>query len=137
MEYLVVVFRVKAGQGSVKIDDLMVSLNSVSNDDLLIRLAVNKTFSDAGLGTTFQSVAAASKLEYARPGINGAATGITVTGFSAGGRNVQSMQMKAQTDFSASGSTPITIPEGVLYSMSIIPRGASGSVFDSQNWAEQ
>jgi hypothetical protein len=134
VEYILAAFRLKVGITKQEVDKIIVDCHSLSNDDIRLKLSINKNLS-AAITAYFQDVHADSSFQSARVGRNGMPTGITVTGVGSG-RDIR------QTDINSGSSGivdtgKITATQGIIFLITAIPFSNGGSVRDTQNWSEK
>lgn len=134
VESFLCAFQVKAGQGSVIIKNFQVSIDCISNDAFLCRVATSKTLSTPLIPANFKDVGNGSKLQVARPSVNGVITTPITT---IGGKDIRSYPAKQGTIINVISENPITLVEGVIYYILLLGRSAGLTVYDTENWDEK
>lgn len=136
--YFVAAFRLKAGFSEAHIDSFRVKIQSLSNDNLRLRIGVNINISFALNNTHYSSVAADSAFEVARPGVNGVptvASNPTVTGLGSG-RYIFTDDILAGGEGVFNQDTILAV-SGVVFYVCVEPRTGGATVYDSENWTER
>lgn len=140
-EYLVYIFRVKPGSEKGFIKKYSVSTQSVSSDNYLIKVGMNKDFDHAFINLNWSDVASDSKLQFARPGVNSVPPVVIVnpgTGFLPGGRNLNSKYGGARDELMFDSNTPIEMLEDIHFiSITLQPKSSNANISTSINWSEQ
>lgn len=131
-ETLIYLFRVKAGQGEVSIKNVLVSILVDSNKDALTRLSINQTFDHTFVNANFQDIN--SKIEYARPNVNGVPSKVETTGFDTDGRQLIAKYGREKTVLDLLNSEPLIFPEGITYSLTCTSMSAGNNIYPSISW---
>jgi len=134
-QYLLCAYRLKAAVTSATVNNIHLSVQSLSNDNLRVRLGINKTLNAAIIEANWVDVDANSNFQVARVGVAGLTTK-TVTGFSAGGRDIRQVDI-IQNNGGIADTGKITAVQGIVFYITAEPRSNGGLTYDIQEWSEK
>lgn len=131
-EYLMYLFRVKAGETEATIKNVLVSVLAEGSKDILTRLSINQNFDYSFVNSNFQSIN--SKIEYAKPNENGTPAAVKVTGFSTNGKQLLSKYGREKTVLNLLNSEPLIVPENITYSLTVTALTSNAEIYPSISW---
>lgn len=134
-EYLLCAYRLKPNVISAKVNNIHLSVQSLSNDNLRVRLGINKTLNAAIIEANWVEVDANSNFQVARIGVAGLTTK-TATGFSTGGRDIRQVDI-IQNQGGIADTGEIIAVQGIVFYITAEPRSNGGLTYDIQEWSEK
>jgi hypothetical protein len=136
-EYMVYVFRVKQGNVKVNIKGVSVNVLSTSNDHFLLITSFDKKFDYPFVGSDFNDISPASKLEVAIPGVGLVPVNPIQDGFlNIEGRDLKSRFGVSKDEVEAIDTSPTELVEGVIYVVTAMGETASAKLDFAFNWEE-
>lgn len=135
-EYLMYLFRVKAGNVKVNIKQVIASVLSTTNDNFLFRAGFNKEFDHTFIDSNFADIGDGSLLQFATPGVLSVPAEVIATGFFTGGKNTKAKYGKSGDEIESVNGIAFTFEEGNTYAICATGGSAMAKLDLAINWQE-